>query len=105
MRRLIRRFRSTSPMIEPEKSILDEYVTVVPSGGGLPLDAQRKIAAFALRMFAVAQYTHPTTRPIPRTHREHLVTHRSSDDRGTEPVAPVSQPASRSGPPHTRPNL
>jgi hypothetical protein len=47
------------------------------SGAGLHLTAQRKIAAFALRMFAVSQYTHPRHRPIPRHHREYLVTHRS----------------------------
>jgi hypothetical protein len=35
------------------------------------------LAAFALRMVAVAQYTHPERRPVPRHHREHLVTHRS----------------------------
>jgi hypothetical protein len=51
------------------------------SGGGFHLEAQRKIAAFALRMFAVAQYTHPYFRPIPRSHREHLVTHRSPPPR------------------------
>ncbi len=42
-------------------------------GGGLPLTARRKLAAFALRMFAVTQYTHQTVRPVPRSHREHLV--------------------------------
>jgi len=47
------------------------------SGAALHLTAQRKIAAFALRMFAVSQYTHQRARPIPRHHREYLVTHRS----------------------------
>jgi hypothetical protein len=47
--------------------------------GNWPLqpDAQRKVAAFALRMFAVTQYTHPSGRPVPRAHREHLASHRS----------------------------
>ena len=39
--------------------------------------AQRQLAAFALRMFAVTQYTNGTSRPVPRWHREHLVQHRS----------------------------
>jgi hypothetical protein len=48
------------------------------SAAALHLTAQRKIAAFALRMFAVSQYTHRRARPIPRHHREYLVTHRSA---------------------------
>lgn len=43
----------------------------------LLLDTQRKLAAFTLRMVAVSQYTHPELRPVPRSHREHLVTHRA----------------------------
>jgi hypothetical protein len=45
------------------------------SGGPLEPAAQRAVAAFALRMFAVAQYTHPSNRPVPRHHREFLVEH------------------------------
>jgi hypothetical protein len=43
----------------------------------LHLETQRKLAAFALRMTSVAQYTGPDLRPIPRSHREHLVIHRT----------------------------
>jgi hypothetical protein len=49
--------------------------------GVLSLTAQRMVAAFALRMFAVAQYTHPQARPIPRHHREYLVTQGSAPPR------------------------
>ncbi len=45
--------------------------------GVLPFEAQRKVAAFGVRMLAVGQYTHPHLRPIPRHHREHLVLNRS----------------------------
>jgi hypothetical protein len=60
------------------------YVAAMASNIGtfpLGLVAQRKIAAFAFRMFAVTQYTHPAVRPIPRNHREHLVTHRAPPQR------------------------
>jgi hypothetical protein len=43
----------------------------------LPPTAQRQLAAFALRMVAVGQYTRPQLRPVPRAHREHFVTHRT----------------------------
>lgn len=39
----------------------------------LDLPTQQKIAAFALRMAAVGQYIGPDLRPVPRSHREHLV--------------------------------
>lgn len=41
--------------------------------GGVPITARQKLAAFALRMFSVGQYTHPSARPIPRHHRELLI--------------------------------
>jgi hypothetical protein len=69
------------------KTIEDEalpYVAAMAANIGtipLPLVAQRKLAAFALRMFAVAQYTHASARPIPRSHREHLITHRAPPQR------------------------
>jgi hypothetical protein len=53
----------------------------VPAPGGLQLDAQRKVAAFALRMIAVGQYTHPQLRPVPRNHREHLMLNLSPPQR------------------------
>lgn len=56
------------------------YIVPMATGradGGIPLDGQRKVAAFGFRMFAVGQYTHPEARPIPRAHREHLVQHHS----------------------------
>jgi hypothetical protein len=46
--------------------------------GLLTLSDRRKIAAFAVRMLAVTQYTHKASRPVPRQHREHLVTHLSA---------------------------
>jgi hypothetical protein len=52
------------------------YVAAMAAGRQGPLDqsAQRAVAAFALRMFAVAQYT-TLHRGVPRSHREYLVTH------------------------------
>jgi hypothetical protein len=43
----------------------------------LPPTAQGQLAAFALRMVTVGQYTQPRLRPVPRAHREHLVTQRT----------------------------
>lgn len=43
----------------------------------LTLTTQRKLAAFTLRMVAVGQYTRPQLRPVPRAHREYLITHRA----------------------------
>ena len=48
---------------------------------GIRVNAQRKLAAFALRMVAVGQYTHATQRPVPRNHREHLATNLSPPPR------------------------
>jgi hypothetical protein len=53
-------------------------MAVGDKGGPLDPAAQRAVGAFALRMFAVAQYTHPDNRPIPRHHREFLVEHGES---------------------------
>lgn len=60
-----------------EKAAKRWVVAMALGGSKGPLDAaaQRDVAAFALRMFAVAQYTNPTNRPIPRDHREFLVEH------------------------------
>jgi hypothetical protein len=46
--------------------------------GGIPVPARQWLAAFALRMVAVGQYTHAQHRPIPRRHREYLVTNQAA---------------------------
>src|ERR1700694_1480917 len=57
-----------------ENEAIPLVVPMVRGTGGfpLPLTAQRKLAAFAIRMIAVGQYTHPSQRPVIRAHREHL---------------------------------
>jgi hypothetical protein len=60
------------------------YVVSMARGtmqGDLPLTAQRKLAAFALRMVAVGQYLHPQERPVPRSHRAHLALNLSPPQR------------------------
>jgi hypothetical protein len=52
----------------------------LPKSGILP-NNQRKLAAFALRMVAVGQYTDANTRPVPRAHREHLAQNASPPSR------------------------
>ncbi len=54
-----------------------KFLALAIHAGVLPFDAQRKLAAFGVRMLAVGQYTHTQLRPIPRHHREHLVLNRS----------------------------
>ncbi len=46
--------------------------------GGIPVPARQWLAAFALRMVAVGQYTHAQHRPVPRRHREYLVTNQAA---------------------------
>jgi hypothetical protein len=66
--------------IERDASPYVKAMALALTAQALPPDAQRRIAAFALRMFAVSQYTHPRTRPVPRRHREHLVMHQAPPD-------------------------